>query len=112
MAHEATQSPRAKPILSWSSPEDSLWIASMAGESAGVVEFSDGHFVVRDVARHEIGSYSNLPDAKALIADRAQAPTLMGAVHNTLHHLSDSLAASLPKPTPQYHRSAPADQHH
>jgi hypothetical protein len=108
MLHEVTQIPREVVTLSWTSPEDSLWVANVRGEYAGMVEFADGHFLVLDATGHQLGSHSNLRDAKALVADRAQAPTLLGTVHDTLHSLSGSIAATLQKPAPHYHRSPTA----
>jgi hypothetical protein len=108
MLHEVTQSPRGEAILSWTSPEDSLWVANVSGEYAGMVEFADGHFLVRDSTGHELGSHSNLRDAKALVADRAQAPTLMSAVQDTIQQITGSIVSTLPKATPHYHRSPTA----
>jgi hypothetical protein len=111
MLHEATQSPQKDLVLSWVSPEDNLWVASVNGEYAGMVEFEDGHFIVRDPTGHDLGSHSSLPDAKALIVGRLQTPTLLSVVHDTLSSLSDSLTASLPKAAPQYHRTAAVGEH-
>jgi hypothetical protein len=106
MLHEATHTKRAEAILLWASPEDNLWVASQNGEYAGMVEFTDGHFMVSDPTGHQLGSHSNLREAKAAITDRLQVHTLLGTVQGTLHQIGQSISASLPKPAPQYHRTA------
>jgi hypothetical protein len=110
MLQEATHTTRAEAILFWASPEDSLWVASLNGEYAGMVEFIDGHFVVLDPTGQQLGSYSNLREAKEAVADRAKTPGLIGAMQETLHHIGQALTASLPKAAPQYHRSAATGQ--
>ncbi|PRY64297.1 hypothetical protein B0I08_1134 [Glaciihabitans tibetensis] len=107
MPHGATQSADIQVVVTWMAPEDNLWVASVNGEYAGMVEFFDGHFVARDSSGHELSSHSNLPEAKAVVDERmTTAPSLLVAVHNTLHHMGETLAATLPRAAPQYHRSA------
>lgn len=51
----------------WTSPEPDLWIASSAGEFAGMVEFRDGHFVAGDRTGNQLGNFSSIPAAREAV---------------------------------------------
>ena len=51
----------------WTSPESDLWIASSAGEFAGMVEFREGHFVAGDRTGNELGNFSSIPAAREAV---------------------------------------------
>ncbi|MFB2580784.1 hypothetical protein ACEXQD_06005 [Herbiconiux sp. P15] len=61
-------------ILRWASPETRLWVATHDGEYAGMVEFTDGHFVTHDRAGRTVGTSSSLPAAQRAILHPVAAP--------------------------------------
>ncbi|MCU1405831.1 MAG: hypothetical protein JWQ43_2134 [Glaciihabitans sp.] len=95
------------PIL-WSSPEGNLWIANHGGEFAGMVEFSDGHFLASDSTGVLINSFADIPSAKAAItAQVASRNTLLGAVTSIYHHLGAiNQGIDVARASKHYRRSA------
>jgi len=64
--NEATQ-----PVdVVWSTPDNNLWVATVDGEFAGMVEFADGHFVVTDHTGSTVTSESSIPAAQAALPTR------------------------------------------
>ena len=54
----------------WATPDSNLWVATVAGEFAGMVEFADGHFVVTDHTGSVVTSESSIPAAQAALPTR------------------------------------------
>jgi hypothetical protein len=54
--------------LAWSNPDFDLWVATVGGDYAGMVEFTEGHFVVRDAMAAPIATCSSIPEAQATLA--------------------------------------------
>lgn len=92
--------------LLWTTPDADLWVANRDGEYAGLVEFTDGHFIARDSTGHILGTEVSVAAAKLLVRSQADAGTgFLGAVQQTLQRATESLSGSLSKPNPHYHRS-------
>jgi len=61
----------AQPVdVVWANPDNNLWVATVDGEFAGMVEFSDGHFVVTDHAGSTVATESSIPAAQAALPTR------------------------------------------
>ena len=58
----------------WASPETRLWVATVDGEYAGMVEFSDGHFVTHDRTGRTVATSSSLPAAQRAILQPSASP--------------------------------------
>ena len=71
----------------WASPETGLWVASILGDYAGMIEFAEGHFVVSDAAGRVIASAPSIPEAKAALA-AAPAPRVAHAPFGPLSALA------------------------
>lgn len=58
-----------KPVdVSWATPAIGLWVATINGDYAGMVEFTDGHFVVTDHTGTVVTTTSSIPDAQAALS--------------------------------------------
>jgi hypothetical protein len=55
----------------WSQPADELWIGSVGGEFAGMIEFADGHFVATDRTGVLLDNFSGIPGAMNAVATQA-----------------------------------------
>ena len=65
----------AHPIdIAWYNPESNLWVAAANGEHAGMIEFVDGHFSVRNNTGEVIAEAISIPDAQAALAGHLAAP--------------------------------------
>jgi len=53
--------------VAWSSPDLDLWVATIDGDFAGMVEFTDGHFVVSDHTGTVLTSESSIPAAQSVL---------------------------------------------
>jgi hypothetical protein len=60
--------------IAWYNPESNLWVAAFQGEHAGVVEFVDGHFSVRNSTGAIVAETTSIPAAQAALALHLQAP--------------------------------------
>jgi hypothetical protein len=67
--------PKQRPVVqpSWTRPADDLWIASVDGEFAGMIEFTSGHFVTTDRTGGLIDNFSGIPQAMQAIASQRPA---------------------------------------
>ena len=54
--------------LSWTTPAEDLWIASVDGEFAGMIEFADGHFITTDRRGGLLDNFSGIPHAMRAVA--------------------------------------------
>ena len=54
--------------VAWSSPDLDLWVATIDGDFAGMVEFTDGHFVVSDHTGTVLTTTSSIPDAQSALS--------------------------------------------
>ena len=52
----------------WAQPADQLWIASVDGEFAGMIEFADGHFITTDRRGGLLDNFSGIPHAMRAVA--------------------------------------------
>ena len=65
----------ARPIdIAWYNPESNLWVAAANGEHAGMIEFVDGHFSVRNNTGEVVAEAISIPDAQAALAHHLAAP--------------------------------------
>ncbi|MCS5733683.1 hypothetical protein [Herbiconiux daphne] len=62
----ASRAPVA-PAVTWASPEAKLWVASRAGEYAGMVEYSAGHFLATNATGEPLGAFSDRPRAMSAV---------------------------------------------
>jgi hypothetical protein len=60
--------------LDWSNPDSNLWVAAADGDYAGLVEFVDGHFSVRNSTGVVIAVGTSIPDAQAALARHRSSP--------------------------------------
>lgn len=60
--------------IAWYTPENNLWVAAANGEHAGLVEFVDGHFIVRNSTGDAIAEAVTIPDAQAALARHLDEP--------------------------------------
>jgi len=60
--------------IAWYLPENNLWVAAANGEHAGLVEFIDGHFVVRNSAGEAIAEAATIPHAQAALVRYLDEP--------------------------------------
>jgi hypothetical protein len=71
-AEEAAQVTPITAPLTWATPEAKLWIASRRGEYAGMIEYTEGHFMATGATGFDLGGYSSLAQAMASV-DRGPA---------------------------------------
>lgn len=65
----------AHPIdIAWYNPESNLWVAAAKGEHAGMIEFVDGHFSVRNSTGEVVAEAVSIPDARAALAQHLATP--------------------------------------
>ena len=67
------------PALDWSTPDSNLWVAASNGDYAGLVEFVDGHFNVRNSTGAIVAVCTSIPDAQAALARHCDAPASITA---------------------------------
>jgi hypothetical protein len=60
--------------LDWSNPDSNLWVAAANGDYAGLVEFVDGHFGVRNSTGAVVAVCASIPAAQAALARHRDAP--------------------------------------
>ncbi|MFB2580459.1 hypothetical protein ACEXQD_04345 [Herbiconiux sp. P15] len=51
-----------------------MWVGLVDGESIGMVEFRDGHFITSNRGGREVSTSSSLPSAKAAVFSRPTNP--------------------------------------
>ena len=66
-----TESIEIRRVL-WTNPDAGLWVATVAGDYAGMVEFLDGRFVARDATGVIVGTATSIPAAKQALITPAQ----------------------------------------
>ena len=59
--------------LTWSTPESKLWIAARQGEYAGMIEYTEGHFMATGATGFDLGAFSDLAQAMESV-DRGALP--------------------------------------
>jgi hypothetical protein len=65
--------------LDWSSPDSNLWVAAANGDYAGMVEFVDGHFSVRNSTGAPVAVCTSIPEAMAALAQHLDSPSSITA---------------------------------
>jgi len=101
---EMTQTELAAPAaIAWSSPDINLWVATLAGEFAGMIEFSQGHFVVSDATGSLIATTTNIPAAQDALENGA-APVAVRQMPTGLTFKTPSILSRAPRTA--YRRSA------
>jgi hypothetical protein len=92
--------------ISWATPDANLWVATVDSDYAGMIEFADGHFVVRGMKNDTIAVSATIPAAKDAFAQHIQSLSL-SAPARLLHALT-ALPARAPfldrRPRPGYAR--------
>ncbi|MGV3712156.1 hypothetical protein [Pseudolysinimonas sp.] len=53
--------------VSWKSPADGLWVATLRGEHAGMIERSNGSYHARSARGRALGSFPDLDSARAVV---------------------------------------------
>ena len=81
------------PELAWSSPDSNLWVASLNGDYAGMVEFTDGHFAVHNAQGESVATCSSIPEAQSALAAQATTTAAPAAVR-----FLATLATTSPRP--------------
>jgi len=94
---------QAAPEIMWSSPDINLWVATQSGEFAGMIEFSQGHFVVSDATGSLIATTTNIPAAQDALENGA-APQAVRQMPTGLTFKGGSLLGRAPRTG--YRRSA------
>ena len=85
--------------VEWLSPEPRLWVGSRAGEFAGMIEFTAGHFLATDHVGESLGAHPTLDLAKQRVSAPArvlrpvlaQAAVVSGVVASVVALMSLSL---------------------
>ncbi|AXH36862.1 hypothetical protein DVJ78_16895 [Humibacter sp. BT305] len=100
-AHAAAPAPAVPTLeqVEWLSPEPKLWVGSRGGEFAGMVEFSNGHFLATDRVGASLGAHPTLDVAKQRVAEPprvmrpvlAQAAVVAGVIASAVALMSLSL---------------------
>ena len=54
-------------VIHWSSPDSELWVANGDGEYAGMVEFMEGRFEVRNSIGAVVGTATSVPAAREML---------------------------------------------
>ena len=96
----------ASATISWTKPDTNLWVATVDGEYAGMVDFVAGHFEVSDHQGGIIGVHTSIPEAQAALAAHANAQTLPAAVRllNAFKSASGPSPLLDRRPRPAYQR--------
>jgi hypothetical protein len=81
--------------IAWNEPESKLWVGNRAGEYAGMVEYSAGHFVATGPAGERFGTYSSLAQAMAAVEDRASTLRLRDGILSNVALVSAVVAISV-----------------
>ena len=87
------QAVEASADVVWSAPDTDLWVATVNGEYAGMIEFTDGHFVVRDHAAAIVATCASIPAAQEALATHAAS-----ARSRSHDALGQAIAALAPRP--------------
>jgi hypothetical protein len=98
-AHAAAPAAPLLADVDWLSPEPKLWVGSRGGEFAGMVEFSNGHFLATDRIGASLGAHPTLDLAKQRVAEPprvvrsvlAQAAVVAGVIASAVALMSLSL---------------------
>lgn len=78
--HNRPTGPVAPLNISWTSPDANLWVATIDGDYAGMIEFKDGHFVVQSHAGEQVATCTSIPAAQSALATHARSLTEPAAV--------------------------------
>jgi hypothetical protein len=78
--------------VSWSSPDLNLWVATVNGDYAGMIEFTDGHFVVNDHTGEIVATTSSIPAAQSELTAHAEARVAANPVTELISHLAPRLS--------------------
>jgi len=72
----------------WAEPDATLWVASTAGEYAGMVEFRDGRFAASSSTGQHLGDFVSLLRAKGAVeagpATSARFPYIAAVVASAI----------------------------
>jgi len=60
--------------IAWYNPESNLWVAAADGEHAGMIEFVDGRFSVRNGTGEVVAEAVSIPDAQSALAHHLATP--------------------------------------
>jgi hypothetical protein len=64
----------------WTTPDANLWVATVDSDYAGMIEFDDGHFVVRGMTNNTVATCATIPAAKDAFAKYVHSRSLPAAV--------------------------------
>jgi hypothetical protein len=65
--------------LDWSNPDGNLWVAAANGDYAGMVEFVDGHFSVRNSTGAVVAMCTSIPEAQAALTRHLDTPASLAS---------------------------------
>lgn len=65
--------------ISWTTPDQNLWVATVDGDYAGMIEFDDGRFLVRNKTNHTIATHVSIPRAQSALAEHVRTQSLPAA---------------------------------
>ena len=81
--------------VTWASPEAKLWVGSRRGEYAGMIEYTQGHFVVSGPTGRRLGSCSDLAQAMAVAEQGARHSRLSETLLSNVALASAVMALSV-----------------
>ena len=101
-----TSSKVAPAEISWTTPDTNLWVATVDGDYAGMIEFDNGHFLVRNQTNSAIATHISVPRAQDALAEHLRARALPAAARllNALTHLDTRSPFLDRRPRPGYAR--------
>jgi hypothetical protein len=65
--------------ISWTTPDENLWVATVDGDYAGMIEFDNGHFLVRNKTNNTIATRISIPTAQDALTDHVRSRALPAA---------------------------------
>ena len=66
--------------ITWAAPDTNLWVATLDGNYAGMIEFDNGHFVVRNLVNTAVATTATIPSAQRAFSAYVDAQSKSPAV--------------------------------
>lgn len=101
-----TSSNVAQAEISWTTPDANLWVATVDGDYAGMIEFDNGHFLVRNKTNTTIATQISVLRAQDALAEHVHSRSLPVAARlfNALTQLEKRSPFLDRRPRPGYAR--------
>lgn len=92
--------------ISWTTPDTNLWVATVNGDYAGIIEFDNGHFLVRNKTNHTIATHASVLRAQKALAEHVHSRSLPAAARflNAITQLDKRSPFLDRRPRPGYAR--------